>query len=123
MQLVPQARIGKGKEIYLDFRKFYASNLVHFYEEETNFLSLLQARASDEEIKAIDKPIYQGMSSSDLVEMIKHLFPPLNISEKKNILEDLKYFNAANFESALPEIRMMFRSEELVELFGEDLHR
>jgi hypothetical protein len=34
LQLAPQARIGKGKEIYLDFRKFYASNFVHFYEEE-----------------------------------------------------------------------------------------
>ncbi|KTD36512.1 hypothetical protein Lnau_1496 [Legionella nautarum] len=121
LELPPQTRIGKGKQIYLDFRKFYASNLVHFYEEETSFLSLLQARATDEEIRAIDKPIYQGMSSGDIVEMIKQLFPPLNMSDKKNILEDLKCFNTANFESALSELRMMFRSEEFVEILGEDL--
>lgn len=119
LHLAPQSKICKGKQIYLEFRKFYASNLVHFYEEETHFLSLLQARATDDEIRAIDKPIYQNMSSIDLVEMLKHLFPPLNISEKKTILDDLRCYNGTNFNAALSEIRMMFTSKEAVEVFGE----
>ncbi|MFC3908312.1 hypothetical protein ACFORL_04390 [Legionella dresdenensis] len=117
--LAPPTRVCKGKLVYLDFRKFYASNLVHFYKEETSFLSLLQERATDDEIRAIDKPIYQGMSSDEIVEMLKQLLPALNITEKKNILHDLKNFNAANFGTALPEIRKMLSKEEIAELLGE----
>jgi hypothetical protein len=99
------SRISKGKEIYLNFRILYSVNLSHFYEEETTFLSLLQARATDEEIRAIDKSIYQSMNSVDIVEMLKHLLPPTNSSEKKSILDDLKHFNPHNFDAALQQIK------------------
>lgn len=111
-----QSRVCKGKRIYLDFRIFYASNLVHFHREETIFLSLLQERATDNEIKMIDKPIYESMSSADMVEMLKLLLPPTNISEKKNILDDLMSFNPVNFKNAIPEIRKILTKEEVAEL-------
>jgi hypothetical protein len=44
LNLSPQSRLYKGKLLYLEFRKFYADNLIHFYDEETAFLSLLQER-------------------------------------------------------------------------------
>ncbi len=116
LNLPSQSRLYKGKLIYLDFRKFYASNLVHFYDEETSFLSLLQERATDDEIRAIDKPIYQDMSDNDIVEMLERLLPPTNISEKKNILDDLKSFNALNFERALPEIKRILTQKEAAEI-------
>src|SRR5262249_10494893 len=109
----------KGKLIYLDFRIFYASNLAHFHSEETKFLTMLQERATDNEIRAVDKPIYQNMSSSEIVEMLARLFPPINISEKKNLLEDLKNFNSTNFDYALPEIRKILAQEEAAEIFAK----
>ncbi len=115
-----QSRVFKVKQIYLDFKIFYASNLTHFHNEETNFLSMLQERATDDEIRAIDKPIYQHMSSNEIMEMLAGLFPPINLSEKKNILNDLKNFNPVNFECALPEIRKMLTVAEVAEL-GSDL--
>jgi len=99
------SRISKGKAVYLSFRIFYSANLSYFYEEETTFLGMLQARASDEEIRAIDKPIYESLSSDDMVEMLTNLLPPANTSEKKNILDDLKHFNPHNFDAALQQIK------------------
>lgn len=111
-----QSRLYKGKLLYLEFRKFYAANLIHFYDEETTFLSLLQERATDDEIRAIDKPIYQDMSSNDIVEMLERLLPPTNISEKKNILDDLKSLNTFNFETALPKIQKILSPKEVAEI-------
>lgn len=116
LNLPPQSRLYKGKLLYLEFRKFYATNLIHFYEEETTFLSLLQERATDDEIRAIDKPIYQDMSDNDIVEMLERLLPPTNISEKKNILDDLKSFNTFNFELALPKIKKILTQKEAEEI-------
>ncbi len=116
LKLPPQSRLHKGKLFYLEFRKFYASNLIHFYDEETTFLSLLQERATDAEIRAIDKLIYQDMSDNDIVEMLERLLPPTNLSEKKNILEDLKSFNALNFDFALPKIKKILTQKETEEI-------
>lgn len=116
LDLPPQSRLHKGKLLYLEFRKFYAANLLHFYEEETSFLSLLQERASDDQIRAIDKPIYQDMSDHDTVEMLERLLPPTNISDKKNILDDLKSFNPLNFEIALPKIQKILKPNEVAEI-------
>lgn len=118
LDLESQLKIQQGKLIYLDFRLFYASNLIHFHNEETIFLSLLQERATDDEIRAIDKPIYQGMSSDDIVEMLKRLLPPVNFTEKKNILDDLKCFNSVNFVRAIPEIRKILTKEEAAKVFA-----
>lgn len=115
LNLDGQSRVYKGKRIYLDFRIFYAFNLVHFHSEETNFLSLLQERATDDEIRAIDKPIYESMSGLDIVEMLEQLLPPANISEKKNILDDLRSFNAASFKCAIPQIRKILTQREAEE--------
>lgn len=112
----PQSRADNGKAFYLEFRKFYADNLSHFYEEETRVLSLLQERASDEEIRAIDQLIYQSMSANDMVDMLLVLLPPVNISEKKHILKDLKAFNAHHFERAFPEIKKMLSAKEAEEI-------
>ncbi|MFT4059093.1 MAG: hypothetical protein QM652_06040 [Legionella sp.] len=109
-------KLYKGKLFYLEFRKFYAANLIHFYDEETTFLSLLQERATDAEIRAIDQPIYQDMSDNDMVEMLERLLPPTNPSEKENILDDLKAFNALNFELALPRIKKILTQKEAEEI-------
>lgn len=116
LDLPPPSRLYKSKLLYLEFRKFHATNLIHFYEEETSFLSLLQERANDDETRTIDKPIYQDMSDHDIVEMLEQLLPPTNISDKKNILDDLKSFNPLNFEIALPKIRKILRTNEVAEI-------
>ena len=117
--LEPLDRLSAGKRIYLDFRRFYASNLVHFHIEETDFLVFLQSRASDDEIRAIDKPIYESMTSDEIVEMLESLLPPTNSSEKKEIIEDLRNFNSMNLENSVPRIRGILTSEECIEIFGK----
>jgi|SRR5579862_2476483 len=117
LNLDPKLRVHQGKLIYLNFRFFYAANLIHFHCEETNFLSLLQERASDDEIRAIDKPIYQAMNSCEIVEMLKNLLPPINFIEKKNILDDLRNFNSTQFNYAIPEIQKILTQEEVNEIF------
>jgi hypothetical protein len=77
---------------------------------------LLQERATDDEIRAIDKPIYQDMSDNDIVEMLERLLPPTNISDKKNILDDLKSFNTFNFELALPKLKKILTQKEAEEI-------
>lgn len=119
LNVSPESRLSKGKLLYLDFRKFYATNLVHFYDEETTFLSMLQDRATDDEIRAIDQPVYQNMSAKDIVQMLEQLLPPANIFDKKNILEDLKSFNPSNFELALPEIQKLLQPTEATEILHE----
>jgi len=119
LDLPPQSRLYQGKLLYLEFRKFYAVNLIHFYDEETSFLSLLQERASDDQIRTIDKPIYQDMNVNDIVQMLERLLPPTNISEKKNILDDLKSFNALNFEIALPKIQKLLTPNEAAEILNK----
>lgn len=119
LQLEPHLRVLQGREIYLNFRNFYASNLMHFYNEETDFLDLLQKRATDEQIRAIDKPIYQEMSSSEMLEMLERLLPPTNVYEKKKILNDLMNFNAANFACAREKILNFLTRDEVAEIFGE----
>jgi hypothetical protein len=116
LNLRPESRLYKGKFLYLEFRKYYATNLIHFYNEETTFLNLLQERATDDEIRAIDKTIYQDMSDNDIVEMLEQLLPPTNVSEKKNILDDLKSFNALNFELAIPKIKKILTPKEAEEI-------
>ena len=78
---------------------------------------MLQDRATDDEIRAIDKPIYENMSSSEIVEMLELLLPPISFSEKKNILDDLKNFNPINFDCAIPEMRKILTQEEAAEFF------
>lgn len=119
LDLGPLERVYQGNRVYLDFRHFYALNLAHFNTEETDLLGLLQNRATDDEIRAIDKQIYQSMSSLEIVGMLESLLPPTNISEKKKILEDIKQFNPANFATAIKGIRKILSTKEALETFGE----
>jgi ArsR family metal-binding transcriptional regulator len=56
------------------------------------------------------------MSDNDILEMLEQLLPPTNISEKKNILDDLRSFNTNNFELALTKIKKILTPREVAEI-------
>lgn len=83
--------IAKSYEFYIAYRKFIAFDLQHINEEETVIMPELQKYYSDKELKEkIDFPVYEQMSSDDMVGMMMVLFPHMNIDDKEHFLSDLQ---------------------------------
>lgn len=83
-------RVEAGYQFYLAYRKFVGDNLLHLHEEETTILPELQRLCSDEELRAIEHPIYAQMNAEEMVEMVQVLFPHMNLSDKCAFLTDIK---------------------------------
>lgn len=107
--------IAKGYEFYIAYRKFIAFDLQHINEEETVIMPELQKYYSDEELKEkIDFPVYEQMSSDDMIEMMVVLFPHMNIDDKEHFLSDLQESQPTKFLEAwkgiTPRINVIERS-------------
>ena len=90
-------RIEAGYQFYLAYRKFVGDNLLHLHEEETKLLPELQRLCTDEELRAIEHPIYDLMSPEDIAEMIKVLFPHMNPSDQQAFLTDISLAQPEKF--------------------------
>lgn len=90
-------RIEAGYQFYLAYRKFVADNLLHLHEEETKLLPELQRLCTDEELRAIEHPIYEVMTSDEMKEMLQVLFPHMNPSDKYAFLTDIKLAQPKKF--------------------------
>lgn len=90
-------RIEAGYQFYLAYRKFVADNLLHLHEEETKLLPELQRLCTDEELRAIENPIYEIMTSDEMAEMLQVLFPHMNPSDKYAFLTDIKLAQPQKF--------------------------
>lgn len=90
-------RIEAGYQFYLAFRKFVGDNLLHLHEEETKLLPELQRLCTDEELRAIEHPIYKIMTVEEMVEMVQVLFPHMNFSDKCAFLTDIKLAEPQKF--------------------------
>ncbi len=90
-------RIEAGYQFYLAYRKFVADNLLHLHEEETKLLPELQRLCTDEELRAIEHPIYEVMTSDEMTDMLQVLFPHMNPSDKHAFLTDIKLAQPQKF--------------------------
>lgn len=90
-------RIEAGYQFYLAYRKFVGDNLLHLHEEETKLLPELQRLCTDEELRAIEYPTYEVMTSDEMVEMLQVLFPHMNFSDKCAFLTDIRLAQPKKF--------------------------
>jgi len=107
--------IAKGYEFYIAYRKFIAFDLQHINAEETLIMPELQKYYSDKELKEkIDFPVYEQMSSDDMIGMMMVLFPHMNINDKEHFLSDLQESQPKKFLEAwkgiAPRINAIERS-------------
>lgn len=87
-----------GDLLYLTFRKFVGDNLLHLHEEETKILPELQRLYSDEELKAVEDETYKIMTSEEMIEMLRVLFPHMNPLDKEAFLKDIEMSQPKKFK-------------------------
>lgn len=92
-----QDPVEAGYQFYLAYRKFVGDNLHHLHEEETKILPELQRLCTDEELRAIEHPIYAMMTVDDMVAMLQVLFPHMNKSDKSAFLTDIQLAQPEKF--------------------------
>ncbi len=108
--------IEAGYQFYLVYRKFVGDNILHLHEEETKLLPELQRLCTDEELRAIEHPIYDLMTVDEMVEMLQVLFPHMNFSDKCAFLTDIKLAEPQKFLQ-LWDMAQHFLSVEEMERF------
>lgn len=77
-------------QIYLGIREFFSHSLTHFDYEEKILMPELQRLATDAEIKEIDRQSYRVMSPTEMVQMMKILFPHMNADDRFTFLADIR---------------------------------
>ena len=105
--------IEAGYQFYLAYRKFVGDNLLHLHEEETRLLPELQRLCTDEELRAIEYPTYEVMTSEEMVEMVQILFPHMNFSDKCAFLTDLASAQPQKFLKLWESANNFLSAEEI----------
>lgn len=106
-------RVEAGYEFYLAYRKFVADNLLHLHEEETKLLPELQRVCTDEELRAIEHPTYNIMTTGEMLEMLQTLFPHMNFSDKYAFLTDIKLAEPKKFSELWKRAHQFLDAEEI----------
>ncbi len=101
-----------GYQFYLAFRKFVGDNLLHLHEEETKILPELQRLYTDEELRAIEHPTYDIMTTEQMVEMVQVLFPHMNFSDKFAFLTDIRLAQPKKFAELWKKANQFLSTEE-----------
>ena len=112
---IEEEKITKGYQLYLTYRKFVAENLLHLHEEETEILPELQRLYTDEELQQVEALTYRMMTPEEIVHMIKVLFPYMNPTDQKAVLEDIKKLAPEKFERAWAQIKPLLADQEPIE--------
>lgn len=108
--------IEAGYQFYLAYRKFVGDNLLHLHEEETKLLPELQNLCSDEELRSIEYPTYEMMTSEEMLEMVQILFPHMNFSDKSAFLTDITLAQPQKFLQLWDNANSFLSAEEIKKL-------
>lgn len=111
--------IEAGYQFYLTYRKFVGDNLLHLHEEETRLLPELQRLCTDEELRSIEHPTYDAMTSEEMVEMVQVLFPHMNFSDKCAFLTDIKLAEPQKFLQLWDRANSFLTAAEIKKLQSE----
>jgi hypothetical protein len=106
--------IEAGHQFYLAYRKFVGDNLLHLHEEETKLLPELQKLCTDEELRAIEHPTYHLMTSDEMTEMVKILFPHMNFADKCTFLADIQLAEPQKFLQLWGKANSFLTAEEIM---------
>ncbi|MBS0286964.1 MAG: hypothetical protein JSR17_06695 [Proteobacteria bacterium] len=105
-------RIELGYIFYLSYRFFVADNLRHLHLEEALIMPALQKLYTDEELSKVEAHTYEHMSATQMVQMMEHLFPQMDINDKIFFLEDIKKTQPDKFKEAYKGIVYLLTDEE-----------
>lgn len=105
-------RVEAGYQFYLCFRKFVGENLLHLHEEETVILPELQRLYTDKELKAVEANTYHLMTSEQMIDMMRVLFPHMNPEDKGAFLIDIKECQPQKFIEAWQGIQPHLTAKE-----------
>ncbi len=101
----PQERVHLGYLFYLSYRFFVAEILRHLHMEEAFIMPALQKHYTDDALSLVEASTYNHMTSSQMVEMMLHLFPHMDINDKLFFLEDIKKTQPEKFVQAWEGIK------------------
>lgn len=112
LQNSEEEKIREGYRLYLTYRKFMADNLAHLHEEETHILPELQKLYSDAELRQVEAYTYREMDAAQMVDMIKVLFPHMNIHDKQAFLFDIYSLEPKKIDAVLKGIQSILTEKE-----------
>jgi len=95
-------KVEMGDQLYLIYRKFVGSNLLHLHEEETQILPELQRLYTDEELRLVEDATYQAMTPKQMIHMLKVLFPHMNPIDQEAFLNEIEISQPQKFKEILP---------------------
>ncbi len=107
-------KIEKGYALYLNYRKFVADNLLHLHEEETLLLPELRRLYSDDELVQVAASAYREMLPEHMVEMVKGLFPHMNVHDRGAFLTTMRKLEPEKFAIAWRSIRELVSNQERI---------
>ncbi len=111
-----QMRQSLGYLFYLSFRFFVAENLRHIHIEETVIMPALQKLYSDEELSTVEAKTYDHMTSEQMIQMMEHLFPHMDLNDKIFFLGDIKKTQPEKFSYAWLGVATTFNLEERISI-------
>ncbi len=80
--------------------------------EEAFVMPALQKHYTDEELSQVEASTYHHMTSSQMVEMLMHLFPHIDINDKIFFLRDIQKSQPEKFIQAWEGIKNELNLEE-----------
>ncbi|MBS0290149.1 MAG: hemerythrin domain-containing protein [Proteobacteria bacterium] len=105
-------RLELGYIFYLSYRFFVAENLRHIHLEETVLMPILQELYVDEILANVEATTYKNMTSQQMIEMMAHLFPHMDINDKVFFLSDIQRAEPEKFNIAYAGILPTLTSNE-----------
>lgn len=107
-----EERLALGYIFYLSYRFFVADNLRHLHMEEALIMPALQKLYTDEELSKVEARTYEHMSANQMIQMMEHLFPQMDINDKIFFLADIKKTQPDKFKHAFEGVLYLLTKEE-----------
>lgn len=94
----------RGESFYLSYMTYLTEYFEHLLQEELVLMPALQKHYSDDDLRAVVFKTYAQMSSEQIIEMLKGLYPHLNRYQKQVFLDDIYIGFPEKFSKVFPEI-------------------
>lgn len=103
-ELSEEQQHSRGEKFYLDYTRYLIEYFAHLLQEELVIMPALQAHYSDDDLRAVTLNTYGKMSSEQIIEMLKGLYPHLNRYQKQVFLDDIYKGYPEKFAKVFPKI-------------------
>lgn len=94
----------RGEKFYLAYTAYLIEYFAHLLQEELVLMPALQAHYSDDQLRAVTFNTYNQMSSEQIIDMLKGLYPHINRYQKQVFLDDIRMGYPEKFANVFPAI-------------------